>query len=1044
MSCGGTFDYDRRRETLEELDAQTAEAGFWDDAERAQTVVKEQAKLKAVVGDIDDATQNLEEGRDLYELAREESDEASIAEAWEQLQACDRVLGKLEFRRMLSGEYDGLGAVLSINAGAGGVDSQDFAEILLRMYVRWGERAGHRVTLLDVQEGEQAGIRGAEIEFDGEYAYGYLRSEIGVHRLVRISPFDAQARRQTSFVSVMVIPDIEDDKIEIEVRDADLRVDTYRASGKGGQHVNKTDSAVRLTHLPSGIVVACQAERSQHKNHSKAMHMLKARLWQLEQQKRDEQMSQLQGEKKKIEWGSQIRSYVIHPYRQVADHRNQPQEQRRRRRLRRGARSFYGGVPARRGEGRRPQGGRDRVNGFLFTALDWRIAWRHLRADEKRPAWIGALFLGSVYLLIVGNLLVFYSGTLEVAGPATVIGPFGPVEQDMGPTPYAQYIAGLGVLTMGLGALGALFGAFAYFFNLLPTIITGSVLLGCAALVVVLSLMSGLEGDLRDKILNQKAHIRVSQPDGKPFTDYDTLADALAQGEGVAGASPYLEGEIMVRSGLNRQGAILSGIIPSRQTEVSNLAELVENGEYEYLARPQDIPDADPFAIDDAGTPWRLRHLEDERKKAADRTDNDDEEESEEPSLGVAGEGLLPTLNAAADDQAEGGAEARQPIRVLPQVEGGTSKLPPLPVQRGEPEDDEDGEDDGWEDPQDFLSELPPPPTPEEIDGEDEAPDEDDGWEDPEVEVAKLREQGVLPPDAGGQTPEELDQDAPPEPEGEEGDDDDVVLSPILIGRELAMELGVRLGADVQLITPVGRTTPAGQFPGVMASRVGGVFFSGMYEYDRKNVYAPLDVVQRFLLTGDRVSGIEVKLEDVEDIDAGKAEVERIVASLGRDEELLVEDWRDLNRNLFSAMFLEKVAMFIALLFVVLVASFGILASNLMSVMEKSKEIAILKAMGMGDDGILRVFVAEGLCVGILGSLGGILLGLWACYNLDKYGLPLNENLYYIEKLPVVVNPFEVVLVGVAALVIVCVSSLYPAFVASALRPVDALRQADQ
>jgi peptide chain release factor 2 len=222
---------------------------------------------------------------------------------------------------MLSGEHDAQNAILSINAGAGGVDSQDWADMLLRMFVRWGERQGIGVKVLDVQEGEQAGIRGAEIEFDGEYAYGYLRSEIGVHRLVRISPFDAQARRQTSFVSVMVIPDIGDEEIEIEIDDVDLRVDTYRASGKGGQHVNKTDSAVRLTHLPTGIAVACQAERSQHKNHARAMRMLKAKLWTLERQKRDDQMAALRGEKKSIEWGSQIRSYVLHPYRQVNDHR---------------------------------------------------------------------------------------------------------------------------------------------------------------------------------------------------------------------------------------------------------------------------------------------------------------------------------------------------------------------------------------------------------------------------------------------------------------------------------------------------------------------------------------------------------------------------------------------------------------------------------------------------------------------------------------------------------------------------------------------------
>jgi peptide chain release factor 2 len=284
--------------------------------------VREQATLKKLVADLDQAKQAIDDGRTLYELAREEGDADSVREAWEQLDAGEAHVAKLEFRRMLSGPYDRESAILSINAGAGGVDSQDWAEMLLRMYVRWGERQGYAVSVLDIQEGEQAGIRGAEVSFAGDYAYGHLRSEVGVHRLVRISPFDAQARRQTGFASVMATPEIGDDEaLEIEVRDADLRVDTYRASGKGGQHVNKTDSAVRLTHHPSGVVVACQAERSQHKNYDKAMKMLKSRLFAMELERREAKMAEIQGEKKSIEWGSQIRSYVLHPYRQVNDHR---------------------------------------------------------------------------------------------------------------------------------------------------------------------------------------------------------------------------------------------------------------------------------------------------------------------------------------------------------------------------------------------------------------------------------------------------------------------------------------------------------------------------------------------------------------------------------------------------------------------------------------------------------------------------------------------------------------------------------------------------
>lgn len=322
-SCGGIFDYIGKSEKLEELDAQAGDPDFWEDGDRAQGVLREQASIKKVIEQIDQVQSALDDGRTLYELGREEGDSESITEAWRLLEGADDRVARLEFRRMLSGDHDASSALLSINAGAGGVDSQDWAEMLLRMYQRWGERQGYTVRLLDLQEGEQAGIRGAELAIEGEYAYGHLRSEIGVHRLVRISPFDSQARRQTSFTSVMVLPDIDEEKIDVQIPDAELRVDKFRSSGAGGQHVNKTESAVRLTHLPTGLVVACQMERSQHKNMAMAMRMLKAKLWDVEQQKRDQARQALEGEKKRIEWGSQIRSYVIHPYRQVNDHRTE-------------------------------------------------------------------------------------------------------------------------------------------------------------------------------------------------------------------------------------------------------------------------------------------------------------------------------------------------------------------------------------------------------------------------------------------------------------------------------------------------------------------------------------------------------------------------------------------------------------------------------------------------------------------------------------------------------------------------------------------------
>ncbi|HEY8375819.1 MAG TPA: peptide chain release factor 2 [Nannocystis sp.] len=317
------FDYAGKREKLEELDAATADPSFWSDNERAQAVLREQSTLKKLVGDLDEAQARLDDAQTLYELGREEGDESAIRDAWTQLELLDARVRKMEFRRMLSGPYDERGALVTINAGAGGVDSQDWAQMLMRMYQRWAERHGFKVEVLDVQEAEQAGIRSAELAISGEFAYGYLRSEIGVHRLVRISPFDANARRQTSFASVMALPDLGDDEIDIEIKDSDLEVDTFRSSGAGGQHVNKTDSAVRLRHIPTGIVVACQMERSQHKNMATALRMLKARLWDLEQQRREAERESLQGEKKKIEWGSQIRSYVLQPYQQVNDHRTE-------------------------------------------------------------------------------------------------------------------------------------------------------------------------------------------------------------------------------------------------------------------------------------------------------------------------------------------------------------------------------------------------------------------------------------------------------------------------------------------------------------------------------------------------------------------------------------------------------------------------------------------------------------------------------------------------------------------------------------------------
>ena len=266
------------------------------------------------------AYQELEDLLVLVELGEEDEDEATLAEVRSLLPELEQRVARMEFARMLSGEHDPNNAIVSINAGAGGTEAQDWAEMLLRMYLRFCEKKGFKTEITDYQPGDEAGVKGVTFTADGPFAYGYLRAEMGIHRLVRISPFDSNARRHTSFCSVFVFPELSDE-IEVEINEKDLKVDTYRSSGAGGQHVNKTDSAIRITHIPTGIVVACQNERSQHKNRSTAMKQLKARLFELEVRKKEEEASALSGEKKEIGWGSQIRSYVLHPYRMVKDHR---------------------------------------------------------------------------------------------------------------------------------------------------------------------------------------------------------------------------------------------------------------------------------------------------------------------------------------------------------------------------------------------------------------------------------------------------------------------------------------------------------------------------------------------------------------------------------------------------------------------------------------------------------------------------------------------------------------------------------------------------
>jgi len=295
---------------LKEVELELAEPSVWDDPEKAQSLGRERASLETVVSTIETLDAGCDDASDLLDLAVEENDQDTANAVEQDLAGLEAALDKLEFRRMFSGETDENNAYLDIQAGSGGTEAQDWAEMLLRMYLRWGEDKGFKTTLVEASAGEVAGLKSATIQFEGEYAFGWLRTETGVHRLVRKSPFDSGGRRHTSFASVFVSPEI-DDNIEIDINPADLRVDTYRSSGAGGQHVNTTDSAVRITHEPSGIVTSCQTERSQHQNRDNAMKQLRAKLFEMEMLKRSAEKQALEDSKADIGWGSQIRSYVL-------------------------------------------------------------------------------------------------------------------------------------------------------------------------------------------------------------------------------------------------------------------------------------------------------------------------------------------------------------------------------------------------------------------------------------------------------------------------------------------------------------------------------------------------------------------------------------------------------------------------------------------------------------------------------------------------------------------------------------------------------------
>jgi peptide chain release factor 2 len=319
-SSGGIFDIAAKKEKASQLEQLTAQPDFWNDNEKAQGVLKQITELKSWTDPWNSLRAQFDDLSGFLDLAHEENDPSAFSEVERGRVRLGKALDDLELRRMLGGEDDGRNAILTIHPGAGGTESQDWAEMLFRMYLRFAQRQKFQADIMDYQDGDEAGLKSVSIEMKGPHAYGTLKAEAGVHRLVRISPFDANKRRHTSFASVFVYPEV-DDAVEITIDPSDLRIDTYRSSGAGGQHVNKTSSAVRITHLPTNIVVQCQNERSQHQNKANAMKMLMSRLYQLRKEEEDRKIQAMEKQKKDISWGNQIRSYVFHPYNMVKDHR---------------------------------------------------------------------------------------------------------------------------------------------------------------------------------------------------------------------------------------------------------------------------------------------------------------------------------------------------------------------------------------------------------------------------------------------------------------------------------------------------------------------------------------------------------------------------------------------------------------------------------------------------------------------------------------------------------------------------------------------------
>ncbi|MDD5008991.1 MAG: peptide chain release factor 2 [Syntrophorhabdaceae bacterium] len=321
----GYLDHSALKVKLQELDSEISETTFWEDQEKAQNILKKRSLIQEEIENWQGKEKELEEILILAEISKETGDPKDIEELDQRAASLDALLGKYEIERMLAGENDKANAIMYINSGAGGTEAQDWVEMLLRMYLRWAEKKGFETQIVDILQGEEAGIKNVTFLVRGPYTYGYLKCEVGIHRLVRVSPFDSNNRRHTSFASVYAYPEIPED-IHVDIKEEDLRIDTFRSSGPGGQHVNRTESAIRITHIPTGIVVQCQNERSQHKNKAIAMAILKSRIYELEKKKKEDKLNSLNKEKKDIAWGSQIRSYVLHPYKLIKDHRTKCEE----------------------------------------------------------------------------------------------------------------------------------------------------------------------------------------------------------------------------------------------------------------------------------------------------------------------------------------------------------------------------------------------------------------------------------------------------------------------------------------------------------------------------------------------------------------------------------------------------------------------------------------------------------------------------------------------------------------------------------------------